>query len=282
MQSEAIAPFRGFGLGLRPPHYNDFLTREILVDFVEIISENFMVAGGRPLYVLDAVRERHPVAMHGVSMSIGSLEGLNPDYLQRLKALATRIGPLWVSDHLCWTGVDGFNSHDLLPLPYTEEALDVACRNIRFAQDFLERPLLVENPSTYVQFAGNRLTEWAFLRELCAQTGCYLLLDVNNIHVSATNHGFDPVDYLDGVPWERVRQIHLAGPSEGDGVLIDTHDHDVPARVWYLYEMVVHRAGAVATMIERDDDIPPLATLLAELDIARRRLGDAMKAERAA
>lgn len=281
MTREPIRPMHGFGLGLRPPHYNDFLTREIPVDFVEIVSENFMVEGGRPLYVLDAVRERHPVAMHGVSMSIGSVEGLNPDYLRRLKALASRADPLWVSDHLCWTGVDGFNSHDLLPLPYTEEALDVACRNIQFAQDFLERPLLLENPSTYVQFAETCMTEWAFLSELCAQTGCYLLLDVSNIHVTATNHGFDPLDYLDGVPWARVRQLHLAGPSQGEDVLIDTHDHDVPARVWALHETVIRRTGPVATMIERDDDIPTIDALVAELDIARR-LSAAKEAERAA
>lgn len=281
MNSESIEPMGGFGLGLRPKHYTDFITREIPVDFVEIISENFMVAGGRPLHVLDAVRERHPVAMHGVSMSIGSADGLNPDYLRRLKALARRVRPLWISDHLCWTGTDGFNSHDLLPLPYTEEALDIACRNVCFAQDFLERPLLVENPSIYVMFADNDMTEWEFLRELCARTGCYLLLDVNNIHVSATNHGFDPLDYLDGAPWERVRQIHLAGPSEGEDVLIDTHDHDVPAPVWTLYETVVRRADPIATMIERDDDIPPIETLLTELDIARR-LSAAKDQERAA
>ncbi len=281
MTLESITPTHGFGLGLRPEHYNDFLVREIPVDFVEIVSENFMVEGGRPLYVVDAVRERHPVAMHGVSMSIGSAEGLKPEYLQRLKALAKRVSPLWVSDHLCWTGVDGFNSHDLRPLPYTAETLEVACKNINFAQDFLERPLLIENPSSYVAFRDDDMTEWEFLTALCARTGCYLLLDVNNIHVSATNHGFDPLDYLEGVPLDRVRQIHLAGPSEGEGVLIDTHDHDVPARVWDLYETIIRRLGPVATMIERDDDIPPLEALLAELDIARR-LSAARDEERAA
>ncbi len=281
MTPQSITPMHGFGLGLRPPHYNDFLTREIPVDFVEIVSENFMVAGGRPLYVVDAVRERHPVAMHGVSMSIGSADGLNPDYLQRLKLLAARVRPLWVSDHLCWTGVDGFNSHDLLPLPYTEEALDVACRNVAFAQDFLERPLLIENPSSYVAFSDSDRSEWEFLTALCARTGCYLLLDVNNIHVSAVNHGFDTLAYLAGVPIDRVRQFHLAGPSQGDGVLIDTHDHDVPARVWDLFETVLQRLGPVATMIERDDDIPPIETLLTELDVARRHSA-ARDGERAA
>lgn len=271
MTDPTIAPFGGFGLGLRPPHYQDFLAHEIPVDFVEIISENFMTAGGRPLRILDAVRERHPVVMHGVSMSLGSADGLRPDYLLHLKALVARVDPLWVSDHLCWTGVDGFNSHDLLPLPYTQEALDVVCANIRLAQEVLERPLLIENPSSYVAYADCSMTEWAFLSELCARTGCYLLLDVNNIHVSATNHGFDPYDYLAGVPAGRVRQIHLAGPSEGEGILIDTHDHDVPARVWDIFEAAVRRVGPVAAMIERDDDIPPLDTLLEELAIARDR-----------
>lgn len=272
---------QGFGLGLRPKHYNDFLTREIAVDFVEIISENFMVAGGRPLHVLDAVRERHPVAMHGVSMSIGSADGLDPDYLRRLKALAERVRPMWVSDHLCWTAIDGKNSHDLLPLPYTEEALDVVCRNVKFAQDFLERPLLIENPSSYVRFSESTMSEWRFLTELCARAGCYLLLDVNNIHVSGVNHGFDPYAYLAGVPMDRVRQIHLAGPSEGEEILIDTHDHDVPAPVWALYGAVMESIGPIATMIERDEDIPPIDALLSELDAARR-ISKAKGLERAA
>lgn len=269
MSEQAIQRIQGFGLGLRPKHYNDFLTREIAVDFVEIISENFMVAGGRPLHVLDAVRERHPVAMHGVSMSIGSAGGLNPDYLKRLKSLVARVKPLWVSDHLCWTGVDGFNSHDLLPIPYTEEALEIVCRNVAFAQDFLEGPLLIENPSSYVRFKDETMPEWNFLKELCARTGCYLLLDLNNIHVSGANHGFDPHAFLAGIPLDRVLQIHLAGPSEGDGILIDTHDHDVPAPVWTLFEAISQRVGLVATMIERDDNIPSVDELLSELSIAR-------------
>ncbi|MFZ5616476.1 MAG: DUF692 domain-containing protein [Pseudomonadota bacterium] len=277
MTEATIAPFGGFGLGLRPPHYQDYLSREVPVDFVEIISENFMVSGGRPLRILDAVRERHPIVMHGVSMSIGSTGGLNPDYLRRLKALAARVNPLWVSDHLCWTGVGGFNSHDLLPLPYTEEALNVVSANIRVAQDAMERPLLIENPSSYVAYAESDMTEWEFLSELCARTGCFLLLDVNNIHVSATNHGFDPYDYLGGIPAGRVRQMHLAGPSEGDGVLIDTHDHDVPARVWEIFEAAMRRVGPVAAMIERDDDIPPLDALLEELAIARARAASAAR-----
>lgn len=270
-----IAPFSGFGLGLRPVHYPDFLEREVPVDFVEVISENFMVEGGRPLQVLDRVRERHPVILHGVSMSIGAAEGVSPDYLRRLRALADRIDPLWVSDHLCWTGTGGFNSHDLLPLPYTEEALAVVSANIGRVQDALGRPMLIENPSSYVTFRSSEMTEWEFLAELCRRSGCYLLLDVNNIFVSGSNHGFAPAAYLDGVPFDRVRQIHLAGHSQGRTMLIDTHDHPVPDPVWTLYEEACRRAGPVATMIERDDDIPTLDVLLDELDVARRRSASA-------
>ena len=267
----AIPIFEGFGLGLRPPHFNEFLEQDHLVDFVEVISENFLVPGGRPLHVLDRVRARYPVAMHGVSMSIGSADGVKPDYLRRLKVLADRVDPLWVSDHLCWTGIEGFNSHDLLPLPYTEEAMDLVCANIARVQDALERPLLMENASTYLTFADDQMTEWEFIAEMCRRTGCYLLLDVNNIYVSGTNHGFDPLAYIAGIPADRVRQMHLAGHSKGSDLLIDTHDEPVPDPVWVLYETACQRFGSLATMIERDDNIPPLSDLLAELDIARRK-----------
>jgi uncharacterized protein (UPF0276 family) len=273
MRALSLTPFHGFGLGLRPPHYPDFLESQPPVDFVEVISENFMVRGGRPLHVLDQVRARYPVALHGVSMSIGSVGGVAPEYLARLKALADRVEPLWVSDHLCWTGVDGWNSHDLLPLPYTEEALAVVCANVETVQDTLGRPILLENPSSYITFADDAFTEWAFLSEVCRRTGCYLLLDVNNVYVSATNHGFDPQAYLTGLPVDRVRQIHLAGHSVGKDLLIDTHDHPVADAVWGLYEAACERFPPVATMIERDDHIPPLIELLKELDIARARAG---------
>ena len=268
MHSE-IPSFHGFGLGLRKEHYADFLTTDVDVDFVEIISENFLLTGGRPLHTLDAVRERYPIAMHGVSMSIGATAGLNRSYLDALKSLADRIEPLWVSDHLCWTGTGGFNTHDLLPLPYTNEALDTVCANIGQAQDALRRPMLFENPSSYVSFPGADLTEWEFLSAMCQRTGCYLLLDVNNIYVSAINHGFDLSDFIEGIPADRVRQIHLAGHSSGHGMLIDTHDAPVCDPVWALYAEATRTIGNVATMIERDDDIPPLNELLAELDIAR-------------
>ena len=263
-----ISTFAGFGLGLRRDHYSEFQTGEVPVDFVEIISENFMIDGGRPLAVLDRVRSFYPVAMHGVSLSIGAVQGLDHGYLARLKTLAARIEPLWVSDHLCWTGVDGRNSHDLLPLPYTAEALDVVCTNIAMAQDALQRPLLFENPSSYLTFADDELSEWEFLAEMTRRTGCYLLLDVNNVYVSATNHGFDPQDFIGGIPPGRVRQIHLAGHTPGD-ILIDTHDRAVCDAVWALYGQACRRFGPVATMIERDDAIPPLGELLAELGQAR-------------
>ena len=261
-----------FGLGLRKPHYADFLDEHAIVpvDFVEVISENFMVDGGRPLEILRRVRERHPVALHGVSMSIGSADGLRADYLERLRALVEAIEPLFISDHLSWSRIGQFNSHDLLPLPYTTEALDCVCRNIHEAQSVLGRPMLIENPSSYLAFAGE-MTEWEFLEAMCDRTGCGLLLDVNNIYVSAVNHGFDPLAYLSGIPAGRVRQIHLAGHSAGRELLIDTHDKPVPQAVWAVFDAAIDRLGPVAVMIERDDDIPPLVSLLEELDTARQR-----------
>lgn len=271
-------PFHGYGLGLRKPHYAAFLEHRVGVDFVEVISENFMVDGGKPRQILRNVRDRYPVALHGVSMSIGSADGLDGAYLARLRALVDEIEPLFVSDHLSWSRIDGFNSHDLLPLPYTLEALDLVCANIGRAQDALGRAMLIENPSSYIDFPGADMTEWAFLNAMCARTGCALLLDVNNVYVSAANHGFDPITYLDGIPAERVRQIHLAGHSQGAELLIDTHDQPVPKSVWDLYAHVLPRLGPVATMIERDDAIPPLAELLAELATARRIGAHAMRA----
>lgn len=264
-----IPSFAGFGLGLRKPHYAAFIEQRVAVDFVEVISENFTVDGGRPKRILHQVREHYPVALHGVSMSVGSADGVNTAYLARLRALVDEIEPLFVSDHLCWTQFGGFNSHDLLPLPYTDEALDVGCANVSKAQDALGRQMLIENPSSYIAFDNDTMTEWAFLDALCARTGCGMLLDVNNVFVSATNHGFDPIAYLDGVPHDRVRQVHLAGHSQGEAILIDTHDQPVPPSVWDLYAHVLPRLGPVATMIERDDAIPPLHELLGELGHAR-------------
>ncbi len=262
-------PRTRFGLGLRKPHYQDFLTGTVPVDFVEVISENFMVPGGRPRDILRRIREFHPVALHGVSMSLGSADGIDRGYLLRLKALADEIEPMIVADHLSWTRTAGFNSHDLLPLPYTSEALDVICGNICRAQDLLGRTLLIENPSSYLGFAASEMTEWEFIAAMGQRTGCDLLLDINNIYVSGFNHGFDARDYVKGIPFERVRQIHLAGHSCGQDLLIDTHDQPVPDPVWKLFALVMEQHVDVAVMIERDDNIPPLDELLEELAIAR-------------
>ncbi|CDY79080.1 Uncharacterized protein conserved in bacteria, NMA0228-like [Caballeronia glathei] len=262
--------FSGYGVGLRKEHYRDFLETAVPVDFVEVISENFMVDGGQPRHILRQVRERHPVALHGVSMSIGSADGLDRDYLRRLKALVDETEPLFVSDHLSWSRIGRFNSHDLLPVPYTEEALDIVCANISMAQDALGRTMLFENPSSYLAVGAAAMTEWEFIAAMCRRTGCELLLDVNNVFVSATNHGFDALAFLDGIPAEHVRQIHLAGHSQGVDLLIDTHDREVCSDVWTLYARAIARLGPVATMIERDGDIPALASLLDELSIARR------------
>ena len=265
-----IPSFPGFGLGLRKEHYADFLDHRVAVDFLEVISENFMIDGGRPRRILRDIRARYPVALHGVSMSIGSADGLDRAYLIRLRALVDDIEPLFVSDHLSWSRIEEFSSHDLLPLPYTQEAFDIVSANIDRAQNALGRAMLIENPSTYIDFAPADMTEWQFIDALCARTGCGLLLDVNNVFVSASNHGFDPIAYLNAVPHDRVRQIHLAGHSQGDHLLIDTHDRTVPPSVWQLYAHVLPKLGPVATMIERDDAIPPLLDLLAELGTARR------------
>lgn len=261
--------FSGYGIGLRKEHYRDFLDGDVPVDFVEVISENFMVDGGQPRDILRRVREKHPVALHGVSMSIGSADGLDIAYLRRLKALADDVQPLFVSDHLSWSRMAGFSSHDLLPVPYTEEALALVCRNINMAQDTLGRSMLFENPSSYVVFDGAAMSEWQFLAEMSKRTGCGLLLDINNVYVSASNHGFDAHAFLRGIPADRVRQIHLAGHTQGPGLLIDTHDQPVCDKVWALYRAAMTILGPVATMIERDDAIPPLSELLGELAVAR-------------
>ena len=263
-----IPSFSGFGLGLRRSHYGDFLDGDVPVDFVEVISENYMVEGGKPLRLLEQVRAKHPVILHGVSMSIGSAHGLDADYLVRLKVLAERIDPLWVSDHLCWTRTSAHNSHDLLPLPLTQEALDTVCENIDRAQSALGRAMLFENPSSYLTFPQDEMTEWEFLTAMARRTGCFLLLDVNNVYVSAQNHGFSAAEYLGGLPLDRVRQIHLAGHTPGE-IVIDTHDREVCDEVWALYADTIARTGPVATMIERDDNIPPVAELLCELERAR-------------
>ena len=264
-----LQPHLGFGLGLRSEHYQDLLATDQPIDWLEILSENYMINGGRPLYYLDKICERYPVVMHGVSLSIGSVDPLNQTYLKNLKALAQRVKPKWISDHLCWTGTQGINLHDLMPLPYTEEALDHLTRRIAQVQDFLGQRILLENVSSYLTYQHSTMPEWEFLSELAQRADCLILLDINNIQVSAHNHAFDPHTYLNAMPVERVQQIHLAGHLNKGDYSIDTHDHDIVESVWELYAESVRRFGAVSAMIERDDDIPPLPTLIAELQKAR-------------
>jgi len=259
----------GFGLGLRSEHYLDFIDEYQPVDWLEILSENYMIAGGKPLYYLDKICERYPVVMHGVSLSIGSVDPLNQTYLNDLKTLAQRIKPKWISDHLCWTGTQGINLHDLMPLPYTEEALQHLTDRIKKVQDFLGQRILLENVSSYLTYQHSTISEWEFLSAVAKQSDCLILLDINNIHVSAHNHSFDPLTYLEALPAERIQQIHLAGHLNKGDYSIDTHDHEIIESVWNLYAESLRRFGPVSTMIERDDDIPPLDTLLNELQKAR-------------
>jgi uncharacterized protein len=277
---------QGFGLGLRTEHYRDFTLDgegpRPAVDWLEVISENYLVAGGKPLHHLERIRRDTPVVMHGVSLSIGSTDPLNLAYLRELRALADRIEPGWVSDHLCWTGVDHHNLHDLMPMPYTEAALRHLVPRVQQVQELLGRRLVLENVSSYVAFAGDEMSEWQFITELLARADCELLLDVNNVYVSSVNHGFDAHTYLNAMPPARVRQIHLAGHEDHGHYLIDTHDHPVCDAVWRLFEHTVQHLGPRPTMIERDDHIPPLPELIAELDQARAVQARALQAQRAA
>lgn len=262
-------PYLGFGLGLRKDHYETVLAERPNVDWFEILSENYMVDGGKPLHYLMRIREHYPMVMHGVSLSIGSSEPLNKDYLKKLKALFERVEPEWFSDHLCWTGVDGVNLHDLMPMPYTEEAVAHVVDRIQQVQDFMGRQMLLENVSSYVSYSSSQMSEWEFLREIAERADCLILLDINNIYVSAFNHKFDPYTYLEAMPTERVYQFHLAGHTRQDDIIIDTHDHPIVDPVFELYGAAVRHFGRVSTMIERDDNIPPLAELLKELDHVR-------------
>jgi len=270
MTMAVLAPSLGFGLGLRVDHYEAILADNPRIDWFEALTENYLVPGGKPLDYLMRIRERYPMVLHGVSMSIGSTQPLDRNYLAQLKALAQRVEPHWISDHLCWTGVAGRNMHDLLPLPYTEEALANIVERVRTVQDILGRRILLENVSSYVTYRSSEVTEWEFLREVAQRADCLLLLDVNNIYVSSVNHEFDPLEYLQAIPVDRVQQIHLAGHENHGDYLIDTHDHPVPDPVWELYDAAVRRFGNVSTMIERDDNIPPLEELVCELDAARQ------------
>ncbi len=258
----------GFGLGLRPIHYQAILNTKPNVDWFEVITEDYLVPGGNRLYYLDAVRENYPLAMHGVSLSIGSCDPLDWNYLKKVKDLARRIKPCWISDHLCWTGINGINLHDLMPLPFTEETVKHVAGRISQVQDYLQSQILLENVSSYVLYNHCEMTEWEFIKNIAEEANCLLLLDINNVYVSAFNHQFDPLDYLRGIPPKRVQQFHLAGHSNFGTHIIDTHDHEIIDKVWDLYAFSVRHFGYVSTMIERDDHIPPIEDLLLELQKA--------------
>jgi hypothetical protein len=262
--------YLGFGLGLRSTYYQTILERQPAIDWFEIVSENYLVAGGKALYFLDAIRERYPLVMHGVSLSIGGPHELDRDYLTQLKELAARVQPAWISDHLCWSRGNAHQLHDLLPLPYTEESLQHVAARVRQVQDILGRPLVLENVSSYLRCADDQFSEWQFLGALCEISGCELLLDVNNVYVSARNHCFDAWTFISSLPKQRIRQLHLAGHSDYGRYLIDTHDQPVSDPVWQLYQRTIEHLGPVSTLLERDDHFPEMDVLLDELSHARQ------------
>lgn len=270
-------PSLGFGLGLRVDHYEAILAERPPVDWFEVLTENYLVPGGKPLDYLMRFRERYPLAMHGVSLSIGSTDPLNFGYLARLKRLADAIQPRWLSDHLCWTGVLGLNAHDLLPIPFNEETLRHVVERVRVVQDFLERRLVLENPSSYVTFASSTMSEWEFLSRMAEEADCGLLLDVNNVYVSSVNHDFDPVEYVDNVPHRRVVQCHLAGHTHCLTHLIDTHDNYVVPPVWELYRRAHRLTGGMSTLLEWDASIPPFPVVHAEVLKARQYMDAALE-----
>jgi uncharacterized protein len=268
----------GVGIGLRIPHYQHIFSRKPVVDWFEIISENFMVDGGRPMRILEDILDQYRVVQHGVSMYFGSAQPLDREHLRRLKTLVKRTKTPWLSDHLCWGSVDGTYSHDLLPIPYTFEAVRTTAERIRQAQDFLEVPIAVENVSSYAEFHESTMTEWEFLNEVVEAADCGILLDVNNIYVSSQNHSFNPFDYLNSVPAERVAQIHIAGHSKFEKYILDTHDHPVLDPVWKLYARAIERCGPTATLLEWDDNIPSFDEVHGEALKAKKFLGAEKKA----
>lgn len=266
-------PNLGLGVGLRAQHFNHLMnTDDLLVDWFEIISENFMDNYGYARHVLKNIMSKKPIVMHGVSMNIGSTDPLNLDYLDRLKALADFVEPAWISDHLCWTGIVHQNTHDLLPLPLTEQSLQHVAERIHKVQDILQRPLVIENPSTYLEFQNSTMTEWAFLSALVEKTNCGLLLDVNNVYVSAYNHGFSAENYINNLPHKNIVQIHIAGPTDCGDCLVDTHDSPVPTAVWHLYKLAQELTGGVSTLLEWDASIPSYPELVAEVQKAKQVL----------
>jgi len=281
--SQNKLPYLGYGLGLRTDHYNTILDTLPEIDWLECLTENYLVPGGRPLHFLERLREHYPMVMHGVSMSLGSCDPLNMEYLQQVKDLADRINPQWISDHLCWTGVDGKNMHDLLPIPYIEESISHVVERLKIIQSFFGRQILIENVSSYLTYNVSEMSEWEFITEISERADCLILLDINNIYVSSVNHNFNPIDFLNGVPKDRVQQFHLAGHRRFPTHIVDTHDEPIINDVWDLYAEGVKRFGRVSTMIERDDNIPELQVLLDELskakDIAETILSDDVLAQ---
>jgi len=263
-------PDLGFGIGLRSVHYEHILKNNPPIDWFEILSENYMDTGGRPLHVLDQVAERYPVVLHGVSLSVGSTDPIDFEYLKKLKGLAKRVNARWVSDHLCWTGVVGMNTHDLLPMPYTDEALRHTVERVRVIQDFMERPIALENASTYLEFSASTWPESTFIASVAKEADCGILLDVNNVYVSSFNHGFDPKKYIDGIPRDRVVQIHLAGHTNKGTHILDTHSDYVINTVWELYRYAHRRLGGVATLLEWDANIPGFDVVHGEALKARK------------
>jgi uncharacterized protein len=258
-------PNLGLGLGLRSQHFNHILDKKPNVDWFEVISENFMDSFGRPRQVLKQIAEKYPVVMHGVSLSIGSTDPLNFEYLKSLKKLAAEVKPAWISDHLCWTGILGTNTHDLLPLPLNEESLKHVCSRIVQVQDYLERPIVIENPSTYASFKQSTISEWEFLKAMANETNCGLLLDVNNVYVSSFNNDFDPVEYIEGLPHSSIVQMHLAGHQNCGNYIIDTHDREVDYAVWKLFQLAYKLTGGTAVLLEWDGNIPVFEIYQAEL-----------------
>ncbi|OGO90949.1 MAG: hypothetical protein A3F41_06005 [Coxiella sp. RIFCSPHIGHO2_12_FULL_44_14] len=265
-----VNPFQGFGIGLRPCHYSAVLDILPDLDWLEIISEDFMVEGGNTLYYLDLIRERYPLVLHGVSLSIGSSDDLDGGYLKQLRRLIDRVHPLWVSDHLCWTGVRHTRLHDLMPLAYTEETLAHVVERVRKVQDYLGQPILLENIASYITYRASTLSEWKFLTQIVDQTGCFILLDINNLFVNAFNHGWDVREYLVALPKNCIRQLHIAGHQDCQTHILDTHGAAIDESVWEWYRQTIRYLGPVATSIERDTHIPPLEDLLQELDRAKQ------------
>jgi uncharacterized protein (UPF0276 family) len=268
MNSEC-KPFLGFGLGLRPVHYDTIITEKPKVDWFEIITENYLIPGGKPLNALETIRADYPIVMHGVSLSIGSYDPLDWDYLRAVKDLVDRVQPAWISDHVCWTGIHGINTHDLLPLIHTQDTISHVVERVQQIQDFFKRRILLENISSYITYAHSDCSEWDFLKTISEQADSLILLDVNNIYVNSINHDFDPITYITHLPSSRIFQVHLAGHQNLGSYIIDTHDREIIDPVWELYRIALKHHGRISTMIERDDHIPPLNNLIQELEHAR-------------